>query len=381
MSVERICVAMSGGVDSSVAAQLLKQAGHEVIGVSMQVWDYRGSGGSVSRASCCAPSDFLDARKVAAKLDIPYYVFDFEKHFRDAVIDPFVSSYENGTTPNPCIECNSKVKFRELRRRVESFGFDRIATGHYAQVLHTDTGSRLLRGVDSEKDQSYFLFGLTQGELAKTDFPIGALTKDEVREVARAAGLVTADKPESQDICFVSGSVKEFVERHGVQQRPGTIVSSSGEELGAHDGIHRFTVGQRRGVGVRGSKHPLYILEIDPTENRVVVGPKAELERESFIAGPISWIRPDGVPGELKTSFHARVQLRHRSPAVAATVEPLADGLVRCRFVDQWTTVTPGQACVIYDADNREVLGGGTIQRERTMTALSGAEIPSLQTS
>lgn len=364
MSKQSICVALSGGVDSSVAAYLLASAGHNVIGVSMQVWDYRGQGGSASRATCCAPTDFLDARKVAALLDIPYYVFDFEKHFKEHVIDRFVDEYRQGVTPNPCVECNSKVKFRELRQRVQALGFQTVATGHYARVEHTPAGSRLLRGIDRDKDQSYFLYGISAAELCETEFPIGGLTKQEVREIARRANLVTAEKPESQDICFVSGSVQEFVERMGVPQKPGTIVSSQGKVLGTHEGIHRFTVGQRRGVGVRGTGHPLYILELNPQENLVVMGERSELEREHFFVDGVNWVDPSVRLIHPPRTFQACAQLRHRSKAVPVTVHELDNGTLKCSFISEWATVTPGQACVLFDESDTVVLAGGTIVRE-----------------
>jgi tRNA-specific 2-thiouridylase len=365
---------MSGGVDSSVAALLVHQAGHPAVGVSMQVWDYRNHGGSSSRATCCAPDDFTDARKVASVIGIPYYVFDFEDTFRREVIDKFVAAYERGETPNPCVDCNNKVKFRELRERAAAFGGGSVATGHYAQVRHDEEGSHLLRGVDPAKDQSYFLYGIRPEELRKTLFPIGHLTKPEVRAIAREAGLVTAEKSESQDICFVSGSAKDFVQRIGRgNPRRGAIVSRAGAKLGEHDGIHGFTVGQRRGLGVGGTAEPLYVLAIDPMSGNVVVGAKAELEVEEFLVAEPNWIAPailaqrDSDSGE--RSFKALAQLRHRHPGVPVDVTILGDGSVRARFSGEWTPVTPGQAAVFYDLQNVEVLGGGTITRSAVLEA------------
>jgi tRNA-specific 2-thiouridylase len=357
---------MSGGVDSSVAALLVHQAGYPAIGVSMQVWDYRNHGGASSRATCCAPDDFTDARKVASRIGIPYYVFDFEDTFRREVIDKFVSAYERGETPNPCVDCNNKVKFRELRARAATFGGGTVATGHYARVVHDEAGSHLLRGVDPAKDQSYFLYGLLPGELKKTLFPIGHLTKPEVREMAREAGLVTAEKSESQDICFVSGSAKDFVERIGRRgAQRGAIIARSGEKLGEHDGIHGFTVGQRRGIGVGGSAEPLYVLSIDATTGHVTVGPKAALEVDEFAVGALNWVAPQILATVARPEgarrFRALAQLRHRHPGVPVEVTVRPDGSAIARFVDGWTPVTPGQAAVFYDESNVEVLGGGTI--------------------
>ena len=347
---------MSGGVDSSVAALLLHQAGVSVLGVSMQVWDYRNHGGSASRATCCAPQDFCDARMVAAHLGIPYYVFDMEETFRREVIDPFVQSYELGLTPNPCVECNNKVKFRELRARAHTVGAKRVATGHYARIEQDHHGYKLLRGVDREKDQSYFLYGLKFDELAYTDFPIGDLTKSQVRELAKAAGLVTHQKPESQDICFVSGSVGDFVAKIGKKTpQAGAIVDRSGNRLGSHSGVHNFTVGQRRGVGVGGSEEPLYVVELDAQRDTVVVGPKSALECTGLEVRDLNWLV------ESPKSLRARAQLRHRHAGVEVQIELQADQSVRVKFVNEHATVSPGQAAVFYSLDDARVLGGGVI--------------------
>lgn len=349
-------VAMSGGVDSSVAALLLHQAGTPVLGVSMQVWDYRNHGGSASRATCCAPQDFCDARMVAAHLGIPYYVFDMEETFRREVIDPFVQSYESGLTPNPCVECNNKVKFRELRSRANSVGAQRVATGHYAQIECDQNGLKLLRGLDREKDQSYFLYGLKLEELATTDFPIGHLTKPQVRELAKEAGLVTHQKPESQDICFVSGSVGEFVAKIGKRTpAAGAIEDRSGNKLGRHDGVHNFTVGQRRGVGVGGNNEPLYVLELDKARDVVVVGPKSALECEGLLVKDVNWLI------EPSKNMRARAQLRHRHQGVEVEIDQGPNDQIRVKFVNQSATVSPGQAAVFYSLDDRQVLGGGVI--------------------
>lgn len=367
-------VAMSGGVDSSVAALLLHQQGERVLGVSMQVWDYRQHGGSCSKATCCAPSDFNDARRVCAVLGVPYYVFDFEKIFRAKVIDRFVSEYQQGRTPNPCIECNSKVKFAALRERAYSFGAEAVATGHYAKIDELDGRLRLLRGKDREKDQSYFLYRMKPEELARTKFPLGDLTKPEVRELAKEAGFVTAEKPESQDICFVSGEAWEFVERYsGSAGQGGTIRDREGEVLGSHDGIHRFTVGQRRGIGIGGSRGKLYVLQIDPTTQEVVVGEKAELERDHFYIEDLSWVQQSVAEALNKgNSVSGIIQLRHRHEGVPVYIsligsvdEASSSESLRAKvsFAKEWATVSPGQAAVLYCIDNQEVLGGGVVCR------------------
>jgi len=360
----RIVVAMSGGVDSSVAAMLLKQQGYEPVGVSMQVWDYRKNGGCDSRATCCSPDDFTDARKVAAKIGIPYYVFDFEESFREKVIDKFIDTYKRGLTPNPCVDCNNKVKFRELRDRASGFGCKAVATGHFARVEKRESGYHLLRGCDRAKDQSYFLYGVQPEELANTLFPVGEMNKTEVRQLAEEAGLPTASKPESQDICFVAGGLRDFLKRHTDNMRSGLIVTTEGVPLAEHDGISNFTVGQRKGIGVGGRQQPLYVLEIDPDDNRVIVGAKEDLEQRDFKVGEINWVNPD-LRQKSSTAqpftFEAIAQLRHRHAGVPVAVSVLASGEVSASFIDSWSTVSPGQAAVFYDQENREVLGGGRL--------------------
>lgn len=367
-SERSIVVAMSGGVDSSVAAYLLSKAGERIVGVSMQVWDYKKNSAENSRATCCSPADFCDARRVAAALDIPYYVVDFEATFEREVIDRFVSTYRQGLTPNPCIDCNSKVKFRELRERAAAFGCSHVATGHYARIENGDGGYKLLRGRDPEKDQSYFLYTCRQEELERTLFPIGGFTKPEIREIAREAGLVTADKAESQDICFVAGSVQDFVAKIGGGRARGSFVTKDGTKLGEHDGIHRYTVGQRRGLSLGGQAEPLYVVDIDPGSNQVVVGTREDLKRESFSVSELHWINPGILrsveAGNFPIQFDAFVQVRSRHRGVRARVSVDSANSCAVLWQDDWAAVSPGQAAVFYDPDrNEEVLGGGRIVR------------------
>lgn len=364
--MEKVVVAMSGGVDSSVAALLVNQEGYEAIGVSMQVWDYRNHGGSLSKATCCAPSDFTDARQVAQMVGIPYYVFDFEDVFREKVINKFVSSYKEGLTPNPCVECNRKVKFKELRERAESIGASKVATGHYAQIKKSSEGYHLLRGMDDSKDQSYFLWAMTQAELSKTLFPVGAMTKAEVRERAKQFGLQTAEKPESQDICFVSGKLKNFLERMGVESSAGNVVTAGGQAVGVHEGVHSFTVGQRRGVNVGGQESPLYVIDLRPQTKEVVVGTKEELEKQHFFVSEISFCSPKSIAwlSSEQDEFECLAQLRYRHRGVPVRVTKFQN-ILKVFFKEDWSAVSPGQFAVFYDENNEEVLGGGRILHER----------------
>lgn len=360
-----VVVAMSGGVDSSVAALLLAREGYPLVGVSMQVWDYKKNSAENSRATCCSPADFCDARMVASKLDIPFYVVDFEKTFEREVIDKFVRTYQQGLTPNPCIDCNSRVKFRELRERAKSFGCERVATGHYARVRQSPDGFHLLRGKDRQKDQSYFLYTCRQDELGETLFPCGEYTKPEIREIARQAGLNTAEKAESQDICFVAGSARDFVAKIGGSRGRGEFVTKSGAKVGEHDGIHRFTVGQRRGLNLGGSAEPLYVVGIDASSNQVIVGSRDDLRREGFQVGEMHWVSPGLIKAIDSHSFPLEreviVQVRSRHEGVRARLR--AEDSTRCSisWIDEWAPVSPGQAAVMYDLANEELLCGGRI--------------------
>ena len=352
---------MSGGVDSSVAAALLAEQGHDVIGLSMQLYDQ--SEGQTSFGGCCSLDDLHDARRVAAAIDIPHYILNFERQFTEQVVSNFVREYAAGRTPLPCAHCNSDLKFATLLDRAHGFGADAVATGHYARITRDPISGRavLERGVDPAKDQSYFLFSLTQDQLACAVFPVGDQAKDAVRAYARQRGLPVADKPDSQEICFIPGDdYAGFVTTHAAEAPGhGVIVDEQGRVLGSHGGIHRFTVGQRKGLGLGAtasgpSGSPLYVLQLRPADRQVVVGPKASLERTTLTASGVNWIAP-----EPATPIRAGAQIRHRHQAAPATVRSLGAARAEVVFDAPQIAITPGQAVVFYDGDS--VLGGGWI--------------------
>jgi tRNA-specific 2-thiouridylase len=352
----RIVVAMSGGVDSSVAAALLAEQGHDVVGLSMQLYD--NSDPNSAFGSCCSIDDLHDARRVAAAINIPHYIVNFERRFQDTVVSNFVQEYASGRTPLPCAHCNSDLKFATLADRAWAFGADAVATGHYARVRRdAATGRYLLeRGVDPSKDQAYFLFSLTQEQLARAVFPVGDRPKDAVREYARARHLPVADKPDSQEICFIpDNDYAKFVESSVSETaRDGLIVDQEGRVLGTHEGIHRFTVGQRKGLGL-SSHSPMYVLALRPADQQVIVGPKQALERTTLTASGVNWIieRPSA-------AIRATAQIRHRHHAAPATIRALDGGRAEVVFDTPQIAITPGQAVVFYDGDT--VLGGGWIE-------------------
>jgi tRNA-specific 2-thiouridylase len=341
---------MSGGVDSSVAAALLKEAGHEVLGISLRVFDYSDP---ARGRSCCGPDDLEDARAAARALGIPFYVANVEERFGRAVIDRFVDDYVEGRTPNPCVACNSEVKFEWLLARARGLGA-KLATGHYARVEQRG-GRWALLASPHAKDQSYFLYGLGQAALADVLFPVGELPKDEVRRIAARFGLPVADKPESQEICFVTrGDASDFVSlRAPSRLRPGDVVSTSGEVLARHGGVHRFTVGQRRGLGVGGG--PVrYVVRVEAGEGRVVVGTGEEASRDRFRVDEVRWVA--GAPPA--RAIAARVRVRHRHPGEDGEVAPSEIG-AEVALARRVRGVAPGQAAVFYVGD--EVVGGGRI--------------------
>ncbi len=366
MSEETIAVAMSGGVDSSTAAALLCASSERVVGLTMQLWNQRrlpqlAPDGPVAHR-CCSLDDVYDARRVAEHLGFPFYVVNFERQFEDSVVAPFVSDYLSGRTPLPCARCNTSVKFEDLIRLARQVGARRLATGHYARARRNEQTGRweLLRARDSGKDQSYFLFGLTQSQLAGAEFPLGEMTKPEVRAAARAAGLPIAEKPESQEICFVpSGDYAGFIEAYLAEQGTGAgtsgeIVSSDGRVLGRHRGLHRYTIGQRRGLGLAAGR-PLYVVGIDTGSNRLVVGEDAELSSDSCEVREVNWIPWESPAGAVE----AEVKIRYRHPSARAVVEPAGPGRARVRFESPQRAITPGQAAVFYQEER--VLGGGWI--------------------
>jgi len=370
----RVLVAMSGGVDSSVAAALLVEAGWEVLGATMKTFCYSES--PASGKTCCGLEGIADARRVADRLGVPHYVFDVEEEFTRDVIDDFVGEYARGRTPNPCVRCNSNTKFRDLMRRGEALGCDQIASGHYVRIRH-GTGhatSTLHRGMDEAKDQSYFLWGLPPEILPRLQFPLGDLTKAEVRERARGLGLATADKPESQEICFVPmGDYREMLRKRISPQHPaleaGPLVDRSGTVLGEHDGYAGFTVGQRKGLG-GGFSEPMYVLEIRPGTREVVVGPAEELDAGGVRVAELNWLAEPPGKGD-----SVSVQCRSRSRPVPAVVREMGTDRLDLRFERPHRAVTPGQSAVVFRGG--QLLGGGRIVRSLSGPPGISGEAPS----
>jgi len=363
---ERVLVAMSGGVDSSVAAALLVEAGHEVVGATMRTFCYSGSGSHGK--SCCGLDGITDARAVARRLGVPHHLFNVEEEFTRDVIDDFVAEYAQGRTPNPCVRCNSFTKFRDLLLRAADLGCTAVASGHYAQLVPTADGVALHRGVDRSKDQAYFLWGLRPNLLRRLRLPLGAMTKLEVRERARSLGLETADKPESQEICFVpTGDYRDLLrkrlpERHQALE-PGPFVTLEGEVVGEHSGYAGFTVGQRKGLG-GGSAEPRFVIDIRPETREVVVGPREALFSDEVEVEAPRWLGPAPSPGT-----EVLVQLRHRACEVPARVEHRDEGLLVLELTTPQPAVTPGQSAVVFQGSR--VLGGGRIRLARRVSTLA----------
>ena len=352
MDEKTVVVAMSGGVDSSVAAALLLDAGYRVIGVTMRLWD--GEDGPAISRTCCSLDSIEDARRVCQALDIPFYPLNMTMEFRRHVIDYFCQEYQVGRTPNPCLACNRFVKFSILLGRARALGADYLATGHYARIQLSDGRHQLLRALDPAKDQSYVLYTLGQEELAHLLFPIGVYRKDEVRSLARKWGLAVAQKPDSQDVCFITqGDYQCFLESR-VRFAPGPLLDEEGHRIGSHRGLPFYTVGQRRGLGLALGR-PYYVIGLDQPRNAVVVGPQEALESSALLATDVTFVSGQAPAG----ATQVEAQVRYRSPAMPATLFPRKDGF-RVDFVQPQRAITPGQAVVFYRGD--EVLGGGTIQ-------------------
>jgi tRNA-uridine 2-sulfurtransferase len=361
----RVVVAMSGGVDSSVTAALLKREGYDVVGITLQLYSQAAP---KRKGACCAGQDIYDARRVAETLGMPHYVLDYETRFRERVIADFAESYARGETPIPCVRCNERVKFADLLVSARELGADALATGHYVRRVEGATGPELHCAADPSRDQSYFLFATTPEQLSFLRFPLGGLMKREVRALAAELGLAVADKPDSQDICFVpDGDYAKLVAKlRPDAARPGEIVDLEGRVLGRHDGVIHFTVGQRKGLGLSGNDEPLFVVKLEPRAARVVVGPRESLRTRMIRLKDVNWLAAAGPRDCL-------VKVRSTRPGVPARVMPGPDGSATVEIAGGEEAVAPGQACVFYAEDGARVLGGGWIARAEAVSTLAPA--------
>ncbi len=355
--MKKALIAMSGGVDSSVAALLMQQKGYECVGATMKLFENEQAGVKREK-TCCSLDDVEDARSVAYRLHMPYYVFNFTANFEKEVMDRFVHAYENGCTPNPCIDCNRYLKFEKLYQRMQEMQMDTIVTGHYARVAYDEVSGRYLlkKGLDGSKDQSYVLYNLTQEQLAHTQFPVGELSKHQVREIAEEYGFLNADKPDSQDICFVpDGDYAGFIERYtGKSPETGAFLDPAGNRIGTHRGVIHYTIGQRKGLGI-SAPHPLYVCGICPADNTVTLGYSENLFSRKLTASDVNLISCDSI----ETPIRIQAKIRYRHPAQPATAWMTPDGTLHVEFDEPQRAVTCGQAVVLYDGDT--VVGGGRI--------------------
>ena len=357
---KRVVVAMSGGVDSSVAAALLVEQGYDVIGIMMRLWSEEIEGATVSNR-CCTPAQMDDARQIAEQLDIPFYVLDTRDVFRGTIVNFFVDQHSLGYTPNPCLECNRHIRFEWLLNNALALDADFLATGHYARIRQTTEGAyQLLTGLDEAKDQSYVLSVLGQEQLSHTMFPVGEYTKPQVREIAARFGLPTASKHDSQDLCFVAdGDYRRFLRQHRPEiAQPGPIMTRTGAVLGEHNGLANYTIGQRKGLGVTGPE-PLYVLQMNAAQNTLIVGTLAELGSDRLTANRVNWVngQPPAEP------IRAQVKIRYKAKAVPATVTMLENNRMAVQFDEPVRDITPGQGAIVYDGDM--CLGGGIIERRK----------------
>jgi tRNA-specific 2-thiouridylase len=351
----RVVVAMSGGVDSSVAAALLVEQGYEVVGMMMRLWSEPGSAGAPIANRCCTPDQMADARRIADQLNIPFYVLDTKEHFRQTIVQFFIDEHAQGRTPNPCIQCNRQIRFTYLLNQALALDANYLATGHYARIRHTEAGYQLLKGIDEMKDQSYVLHVLNQEKLSHALFPVGEYTKVEVRELARKFGLPVASKQDSQDLCFLGdGDYRRFLREYGPAQSPGPILDGNGRTLGQHSGLTNYTIGQRKGLGI-SAPIPLYVLQKDAGQNALIVGTRDELGQQTLVARDVNWLAGAPPTGPIT----AQVKIRYKAKGVNAMVADAGNGRVHVQFQEPVFGITAGQGAVFYDGDI--CLGGGTI--------------------